>query len=128
MKLVLLLLSAFVTAAVGCGRGDSPSNRTGADARVAVAEVTPTKGPAAGDEGLAAPEEPPTKRVVAPDDVERVSVGDARRRVQAGQALLVCAYEGEERFQQVALEGAISYEAFQQRLSSLTTGQEIIFY
>jgi len=40
-------------------------------------------------------------------DVQRISVGDARRKVQAKQALLVCAYEDAAKCQMVNLEGSI---------------------
>jgi len=61
-------------------------------------------------------------------DVERISVEDARRRVDAKRALLVCAYEDEAKCRMINLEGSISLTSFQARLASLPKTQEIIFY
>ena len=61
-------------------------------------------------------------------DVERISVEDARRRVDAKRALLVCAYEDEAKCRMINLEGSISLTSFQSRLASLPKSQEIIFY
>jgi hypothetical protein len=67
------------------------------------------------------------KEVEMPD-VSRISVQEARERARSGQALLVCAYEQEEKCNQVALDGSISLTQFQQRLSSLPKEQELIFF
>jgi hypothetical protein len=48
--------------------------------------------------------------------------------LKSGKALLVCAYEDEEKFKRLRLEGAISLGAFKSRLPSLSKGQEIVFY
>lgn len=61
-------------------------------------------------------------------EVERISVQDARRKVQSDQAFLVCAYEDDAKFQKVKLDGAISFGAFQSRLANLPKTHEIIFY
>jgi hypothetical protein len=61
-------------------------------------------------------------------EIERISVADARRKVQANQALLVCAYPDEAKFNGVRLEGAISLASFEGRAATLPKGQEIIFY
>ena len=58
----------------------------------------------------------------------RISVEEARRKTQAGQAFLVCGYEGAEKFVANQLEGAISWETFQSRLPEISKQQEIIFY
>jgi hypothetical protein len=50
------------------------------------------------------------------------------KRVLAGSALLVCAYDDEEKFENNHLEGAISFSNFQSRLPSLSGEQEIVFY
>ncbi len=44
------------------------------------------------------------------------------------KTLLVCAYEGDEEFQQNHLEGAISLHDFESRKESLPKDQPIIFY
>jgi hypothetical protein len=61
-------------------------------------------------------------------EVSRISVQEAREEVTSGRAMLVCAYEEEEKCNQVALEGSISLTQFQQRLPSLPREQEIIFF
>jgi hypothetical protein len=62
-------------------------------------------------------------------DVPRISVEALRRRLTNGsKILLVCGYDSEERFREMELEGAISWGAFQSRLSSLPFDQEIVFY
>ncbi|NLI42125.1 MAG: ArsR family transcriptional regulator, partial [Synergistaceae bacterium] len=43
---------------------------------------------------------------------EKISPQEARQEVQSGKALLVCAYEDEERYKKVRLEGAISLKEF----------------
>ena len=68
-----------------------------------------------------------TKTGVEPAQVERVSVADARARVQAGSALLVCAYD-DSVYAKYALEGSMALGAFQAKLAELPLDQEIIFY
>lgn len=61
-------------------------------------------------------------------DVERIDPEEARRRVQQGRALLVCAYADVEKCSRMALEGAIPLAQLAQRRASLPRDQEIIFY
>ena len=61
-------------------------------------------------------------------DVPRISPAEARRRVQQGQALLVCGYEDESKCRSMALEGAITLTDLRHRLPSLPRSQELIFY
>ena len=58
----------------------------------------------------------------------RISVEDARQKVSAGAALLVCAYDDDEKFKNNHLQGAVSLNDFRTKLPSLSTEQEIIFY
>ncbi len=58
----------------------------------------------------------------------RVSPKEARDKVTAGAAMLVCAYDNENKFNEMHLKGAISLGDFRARLSSLPLDQEIIFY
>jgi len=62
------------------------------------------------------------------EEPKRVSPDEVRKKVKEGKALLVCAYEDEEKFKKVRLEGAISLNAFKLRLPSLTEDQEVVFY
>jgi hypothetical protein len=54
-------------------------------------------------------------------------VDDARARVQAGKAILVCSY-GDTKCKGVLLEGAMLRSEFEKKLPSLPMDQEIIFY
>lgn len=57
-----------------------------------------------------------------------ISVDQAHEDVEAGKALLVCAYESDEKFHNNALQAAISFNDLRQREDGLTKDQEIIFY
>jgi hypothetical protein len=61
-------------------------------------------------------------------DPERITPEEVHQKLEAGKVLLVCAYEDEEKFKRLQLEGAISFKAFKSRLPSISKGQEIIFY
>ena len=63
-----------------------------------------------------------------PDQVERVSVDEARREVEAGRALLVCAYDDESKCRQLRLENAIALHDLQRRADSVPRNQTLIFY
>jgi len=58
----------------------------------------------------------------------RIAADDARRKVESGEALLVCAYESEDKCRQYKLENAITLNELQGRLPSLSKEQEMIFY
>jgi hypothetical protein len=59
---------------------------------------------------------------------ERVTAKEVYDRLKSGKVLLVCAYEDEERFKKLQLQGAISFNAFKSKLPSLSKDQEIVFY
>ena len=61
-------------------------------------------------------------------EIPRIDVQEARRRVAAGSALLVCAYDDEERCRKSALEGAISLTRFRTLLPAVPEDRQIIFY
>lgn len=61
-------------------------------------------------------------------DARRIKVDEARRKVQAGEALFVCAYDSDEKYNAMKLEGAISLSELNSRLSSIPKEKEIIFY
>jgi rhodanese-related sulfurtransferase len=62
------------------------------------------------------------------EQIERITVEEARQKVQANQALLVCAYEDEAKCRMVNLDGSISLTSFQSKAGSLPKSQEIIFF
>lgn len=58
----------------------------------------------------------------------RVSTEEANKKVTSHEAILVCAYEDEQKYRNAALEGAISLQEFRGKVETLTKTQEIIFY
>jgi len=58
----------------------------------------------------------------------RITPKEAYEKVKAGQALLVCGYEEEEKFRALRLEMAVSFAEFQKMLPTLPKDKEIIFY
>ncbi len=58
----------------------------------------------------------------------RIPPEDARKKVQSREALFVCAYEDDEKFRTMHLEGAMSFNEFKDLAGSLSRDQEIIFY
>ncbi len=61
-------------------------------------------------------------------EIERISVVDARSKVQAKAALLVCAYADEAKWNGARLEGAISLASLEAQAATLPKSQELIFY
>ena len=60
--------------------------------------------------------------------VQRISPQEAHDRVASGQALLVCAYDDEQKCRHYHLEGALSLSEFRSQESSVPRDKEIIFY
>lgn len=65
---------------------------------------------------------------ISTKEVKRIPPLEVKARVNAGEALFVCAYDDEEKCRQLRLEGAISLKELEPRLPSLSESQEIIFY
>jgi len=61
-------------------------------------------------------------------EIARINVEEAHKKVAAGQALLVCAYEDEAKCRTFNLEGSIPLSSFKSRAGSLPKSQQIIFY
>ncbi len=61
-------------------------------------------------------------------DTPRITPEEARQKVQHGDALLVCAYDDQERCRNLHLEGAMDMQELQEKLPELDKEQEIIFY
>jgi rhodanese-related sulfurtransferase len=62
------------------------------------------------------------------DTTPRIGPEEARERIQSGQALLVCAYEDDEKFNALHLENAKSLREFHQMETSVPKDKELIFY
>ena len=60
--------------------------------------------------------------------IERIEPEQAKRDMRDNGALLVCAYDNDEKFRSNCLEGAISLAQLQARESALPRNQELIFY
>jgi hypothetical protein len=58
----------------------------------------------------------------------RIRPEEARARVQSGAALLVCAYDDDEKFRALRLENGISLRQFREVEPTLPKEKEIIFY
>lgn len=58
----------------------------------------------------------------------RITPEEAYQKLQTGNALLVCAYDSEEQFRSLRLEGAISLAELREKLPSLSKEQEVVFY
>jgi hypothetical protein len=61
-------------------------------------------------------------------EIESVSAPDVREKIRHQSALLVCAYEDEEKFKAFPLEGGISLTELKSKIGELNKDQEIIFY
>lgn len=61
-------------------------------------------------------------------DVIRVVAEEVKPRIDSGTALLVCAYDSEEKFQANHLEGAISLSDFKEKVATLDKETELVFY
>lgn len=58
----------------------------------------------------------------------RISPEEIYPRVKSGDCLIVCAYDSDETFRTMHLEGAISLNDFKTRVGRLSKDQEIVFY
>jgi hypothetical protein len=58
----------------------------------------------------------------------RIAPEEVRKKVASGTTILVCAYDDENKFKQLHLEGAIPLSEFRSRLPFLNNDHEIIFY
>lgn len=60
--------------------------------------------------------------------VERIEPEQALRDMQKNGAILVCAYDNDEKFAKNHLEGALSLAELRARESALARDHELIFY
>ncbi len=60
-------------------------------------------------------------------EVPRIGVEEARRKVEAGEALLVCAYDDEGKCAAMQLDGAMPLAELERR-GGVPRGQELVFY
>ena len=60
--------------------------------------------------------------------VERIDAQQAHEHVSNGTALLVCAYDSDQKFERFQLEGAISLSQFLSTAATIPKDKELIFY
>ncbi len=60
--------------------------------------------------------------------VTLIKADKANEHVTDGSALLICAYDSDEKFQKVYLKGAIPLSEFEKRSGSVDKDTELIFY
>ena len=66
--------------------------------------------------------------VLKAEGAERIAIIEAREKVMEGQAILVCAYDSDEKFNKMRLQGAIPLSTFKDKLTGIEKEQMIIFY
>jgi hypothetical protein len=68
------------------------------------------------------------ERIIVMAEPKRVTPQEIYRGMKSGAVLLVCAYDDDAKFKRMQLEGAISFNEFKSKLSSLPKDQQIVFY
>ena len=58
----------------------------------------------------------------------RIEPRDAHEHANHGDALLVCAYDDDDKCQDMSLEGSVPLSAFEEKKDELERTREIIFY
>ncbi len=58
----------------------------------------------------------------------RITPKEVYQKLKSGTTLLVCAYDDDDTFRQMRLEGAISLNELTSKLPSLSKDKEIVFY
>ena len=58
----------------------------------------------------------------------RITPKEIYPKVRSGETLLVCAYDSDDKFRQVHLEGAIPLREFKSLLPALPKDREVVFY
>lgn len=61
-------------------------------------------------------------------DAVRISATEVRGRVKSGDAMLVCAYDSDDKFRAHHLEGAVSLSEFRTLVPTLPKDKELIFF
>jgi hypothetical protein len=64
----------------------------------------------------------------APPIPGRVSAAEVRERLSSSDALLVCAYEDQEKCEKLRLAGALTFNELKAMVTSMSSARELIFY
>ena len=97
-------------------------------AAIALSACTPSGEPAGPGSGPAAQKPPEPARTVKAADVPRITPQETLDQVRSGEAMLVCAYESDSKFETVKIEGAIPFSKFKAMLPELPKDKRLIFY
>jgi hypothetical protein len=60
--------------------------------------------------------------------MERISPQQAQQDMENNNAMLVCGYDDEQKFQKYHLERALSLDEFEAQIDAMPKDQEVIFY
>jgi len=58
----------------------------------------------------------------------RISADEVYRKLKSSDAILVCAYDSDEKYERFRIENSIPFSRFKSILPSIPKTQEIIFY
>jgi hypothetical protein len=58
----------------------------------------------------------------------RISAEEVFRKLKSSDAIFVCAYDSDEKYELVRIEDSISFSQFKSMLPSIPKTKEIIFY
>ena len=61
-------------------------------------------------------------------DIVKVSPQEVRDKVQSGNALLVCAYYDDHKYDKMHLDGSVSLSTFKSDVPGIAKDREIIFF
>ena len=61
-------------------------------------------------------------------DIERITPERVREKIQSGDALLVCAYDDDDKFERTRLDGSIALSEFRSGISAVPKDREIVFF
>jgi hypothetical protein len=58
----------------------------------------------------------------------KISAEEVYQKLKSSDAILVCAYDSDEKYERFRIENSIPFSQFKSMLPSLPKAQEIIFY
>ena len=117
----LLALTAACTTTPPERQSSAPAGTAPAGSGPATLAVGQLEAPTASASATAA-------ATVDPSTIARISPEQAHAKVQAGEALLVCAYGDRSKCGGMKLEGSMAYADFAETLPELDKDREIILY
>jgi len=61
-------------------------------------------------------------------DIERITPERVREKIQSGDTLLVCAYDDDDKFERMRLDGSIALSEFRSGIPAVPKDREIVFF